>query len=189
MDLNDTPELAEFRAKVRAWLDEHKGEAPPNPGASQVEDDEAIARRRAWQARLTEGGLNGVTWPAEYGGQGLGPLHQVVDRPGDRRAPASPGSSTSSASACSARPSSPTAAEEQKERYLLPLLRGDEVWCQLFSEPAAGSDLAAIQTRAQARRRRLGAQRPEGVDDQRAVRRVRPAAGAHGPRRCPSTRA
>ncbi len=79
MDLNDTPELAEYRLKVRAWLDEHKAAAPTmraeDEGASE---DEHVARRRAWQRELAEGGLAAVTWPADYGGQGLGPLHQVV---------------------------------------------------------------------------------------------------------------
>ena len=81
-------------------------------------------------------------------------------------------------------------AEEQKSRYLGPMLHGDEVWCQLFSEPAAGSDLAAVQTRA--RQQEDGSWRlsgPEGVDDQRAVRLLRAAARAHRRRTCPSTRA
>jgi alkylation response protein AidB-like acyl-CoA dehydrogenase len=147
VDLNDTPELAEFRAKVRSWLDEHKGEAPPNPGASQVEEEEAIARRRAWQARLTEGGLNGVTWPAEYGGQGLGPLHQVVVGQ-EISAAGVPGILDVIGVGMLGPTIIAHGSEEQKERYLLPLLRGDEVWCQMFSEPAAGSDLAGIQTRA-----------------------------------------
>ena len=89
-----------------------------------------------------------MTWPKEYGGQGLGPIEQVIcnQEIGKRRACRA--SSTRSASACSARRSSRTATEEQKARYLGPMLHGDEVWCQLFSEPAAGSDLAAVQTRA-----------------------------------------
>jgi alkylation response protein AidB-like acyl-CoA dehydrogenase len=147
VDLNDTPELAEFRAKVRSWLDEHKGDAPANPGASQVEEEEAIARRRAWQARLTEGGLNGVTWPAEYGGQGLGPLHQVVVGQ-EISAAGVPGILDVIGVGMLGPTIIAHGSEEQKERYLLPLLRGDEVWCQMFSEPAAGSDLAGIQTRA-----------------------------------------
>jgi alkylation response protein AidB-like acyl-CoA dehydrogenase len=147
VDLNDTPELAEFRAKVRAWLDEHSDEAPENPGASQVEHEDAIAQRRAWQARLTEGGLNGVTWPAAYGGQGLGPLHQVVV--GQEIAAAGvPGILDVIGVGMLGPTIMAHGSEEQKERYLLPLLRGDDVWCQLFSEPAAGSDLAAVQTRA-----------------------------------------
>jgi alkylation response protein AidB-like acyl-CoA dehydrogenase len=147
MDLNDTPELAEHRAKVRAWIEEHKSEAPANPGASQVERDEEIALRRAWQAKLTEGGLNGTTWPAEFGGQGLGPLHQVVTNQ-EIAAAGVPGILDVIGVGMLGPTIIAHGADEQKERYLLPMLRGDEVWCQLFSEPAAGSDLAAIQTRA-----------------------------------------
>ncbi len=147
MDLNDTPELAEHRAKVRAWLEAHKHEAPTNSGASQVEAEDDIAQRRAWQARLTEGGLNGTTWPAEFGGQGLGPLHQVVTNQ-EIGAAGVPGILDVIGVGMLGPTIIAHGADEQKERYLLPMLRGDEVWCQLFSEPAAGSDLAAIQTRA-----------------------------------------
>jgi alkylation response protein AidB-like acyl-CoA dehydrogenase len=147
MDLDDTPELAEFRARIRTWLEEHKDEAPDNPGASQVDRDDDIAARRAWQAKLTEGGLNGVTWPAEFGGQGLGPLHQVVVGQ-EISAAGVPGILDVIGVGMLGPTIIAHGADEQKERYLLPMLRGDEVWCQLFSEPAAGSDLAAIQTRA-----------------------------------------
>jgi alkylation response protein AidB-like acyl-CoA dehydrogenase len=147
MDLKDTPELAEFRARVRGWLEEHKGEAPSNPGASQVEHEDEIAARRAWQAKLTEGGLNGITWPAEFGGQGLGPLHQVVANQEISTAGV-PGILDVIGVGMLGPTIIAHGSDEQKERYLLPMLRGDEVWCQLFSEPAAGSDLAAIQTRA-----------------------------------------
>ncbi len=81
-------------------------------------------------------------------------------------------------------------SEDQKSRHLGPMLHGDEVWCQMFSEPAAGSDLAAVQTRArQDEDGGLDAERPEGVDDERPVRGVRAAAGADRPRRARSTRA
>ncbi|HUZ29585.1 MAG TPA: acyl-CoA dehydrogenase family protein, partial [Solirubrobacteraceae bacterium] len=76
MDLNDSPEQAEYRLKARSWLDEHKGEAPPKSGSS--EDKPYIDARRAWQGKLAEAGLAGVTWPKEYGGQGLGPIEQVT---------------------------------------------------------------------------------------------------------------
>ncbi|MGH2899490.1 MAG: acyl-CoA dehydrogenase family protein, partial [Solirubrobacteraceae bacterium] len=68
MDLNDTPEQERYRARVRAWLDEHSGEAP----AEQGDDEAHVAARRAWQGRLAAAGLAGVTWPVELGGQGLG---------------------------------------------------------------------------------------------------------------------
>jgi alkylation response protein AidB-like acyl-CoA dehydrogenase len=147
MDLNDTPELAEYRAKVRAWLEEHRHEAPVNSGGGQVEEEADIAARREWQAKLTSGGLNGVTWPAEYGGQGLGPLHQVVLNQEISRAGV-PGILDIIGVGMLGPTIIAHGSEELKHRYLGPMLTGEEVWCQLFSEPAAGSDLAGIQTRA-----------------------------------------
>ena len=148
MDLDDTPEQAAYRAQVRGWLDEHKREAPVLQGEGALEDeDEIIAARRVWQGKLAEGGLAGVTWPKEYGGQGLGPIEQVVCNQEIGRAGV-PGI----LDAIGVGMLGPTiiahGSEEQKSRYLGPMLHGDEVWCQMFSEPAAGSDLAAVQTRA-----------------------------------------
>jgi alkylation response protein AidB-like acyl-CoA dehydrogenase len=148
VDLDDTPEQAAYRAQVRSWLDEHKSEAPILQGPDAIKDeDEIIAARRVWQGKLAEGGLAGLTWPKEYGGQGLGPIEQVIANQEIARAKL-PGI----LDAIGVGMLGPTiiahGEEEQKGRYLAPLLHGDEVWCQLFSEPAAGSDLAAVQTRA-----------------------------------------
>ncbi len=148
MDLDDTPEQAAHRTKVRAWLEEHKSEAPvlQGPGAL-TDEDEIIAARRVWQGKLAEAGLAGVTWPKEYGGQGLGPIEQVICNQEIARARV-PGI----LDAIGVGMLGPTliahGSEEQKGRYLGAMLHGDEVWCQLFSEPAAGSDLAAVQARA-----------------------------------------
>ncbi len=148
MDLDDTPEQAAHRAKVRAWLEEHKSEAPVLQGPDALTDeDEIIAARRVWQGKLAEAGLAGVTWPKEYGGQGLGPIEQVICNQEIARARV-PGI----LDAIGVGMLGPTliahGSEEQKGRYLGAMLHGDEVWCQLFSEPAAGSDLAAVQARA-----------------------------------------
>ena len=79
MDLNDTPEQAQYREKVRSWLEEHKSEAPVLEGPDALtEEDEIVAARRVWQRKLAEGGLAGATWPKEFGGQGLGPIEQVI---------------------------------------------------------------------------------------------------------------
>src|SRR5439155_19392021 len=75
VDLNDSPQQAEFRAKVRSWLEEHKAEAPPR--APTGDEDAYIQARREWQGKLAEAGLAGVTWPKEFGGQGLGPIEHV----------------------------------------------------------------------------------------------------------------
>ncbi len=148
MDLDDTPEQAAYRARVRGWLDEHSSEAPVLQGPGAIEDeDELIAAHRVWQGKLAEGGLAGVTWPKELGGQGLGPIEQVICNQEISRAHV-PGI----LDAIGVGMLGPTiiahGSDEQKLRYLGPMLHGDEVWCQLFSEPAAGSDLAAVQARA-----------------------------------------
>jgi alkylation response protein AidB-like acyl-CoA dehydrogenase len=148
VDLDDTQDQAAYRAQVRAWLDEHKSEAPILEGEGAITDEsEIIAARRAWQGKLAEAGLAGVTWPKEFGGQGLGPIDQVICNQEIARAKA-PGI----LDAIGVGMLGPTiiahGTDEQKSRYLGPMLHGDEVWCQLFSEPAAGSDLAAVQARA-----------------------------------------
>jgi alkylation response protein AidB-like acyl-CoA dehydrogenase len=76
MDLSDSPEQARYRETVRAWLAEHRDEAPAPSGSN--EDGAYVAARRRWQGALAEGGLAGVTWPAEYGGRGLGPIEHVI---------------------------------------------------------------------------------------------------------------
>jgi len=148
VDLNDTPEQAEYRATVRSWLEEHRAEAPIVAGPDAITDeDELVAARRVWQRRLAEGGLAGVSWPEEYGGQGRGPLEQVVVNQEIARAGV-PGILDVIGVGMLGPTLIAHGTEEQKQRYLAPMLHADEVWCQLFSEPAAGSDLAGIQARA-----------------------------------------
>ena len=143
MDLNDTPEQAAYRERVRDWLAEHASEAPPE----NLPEEEAIPARRAWQRRLAEAGLAAVTWPKEFGGQGLGPIEQVIigQEFSEKGVPGI-------LDVIGVGMLGPTimahGSEEQKSRYLGPMLHADEVWCQLFSEPAAGSDLAGVQARA-----------------------------------------
>jgi alkylation response protein AidB-like acyl-CoA dehydrogenase len=133
VDLNDTPEQAAYRERVRAWLEEH--------------EDEIVAARREWQRKLAEAGLAGVTWPNEFGGQGLGPIEQVIVNQEIGRAGV-PGILDVIGVGMLGPTIIAHGTEEQKSRYLGPMLHGDEVWCQMFSEPAAGSDLAGVQTRA-----------------------------------------
>jgi alkylation response protein AidB-like acyl-CoA dehydrogenase len=146
VDLNDTPQQAEFRTKVRGWLEEHKSEAPPLR-APDGDEDAYLNARRAWQGQLAEGGLAGVTWPKEYGGQGLGPIEQVTVNQEISQAGV-PGILDVIGVGMLGPTIIAHGTDEQKSRYLGPMLHGDEVWCQLFSEPAAGSDLAGIQSRA-----------------------------------------
>jgi alkylation response protein AidB-like acyl-CoA dehydrogenase len=133
---------------VRSWLEEHKSEAPILSGPGALEDEaEIIAARRAWQGKLAEAGLAGVTWPKEYGGQGMGPIDQVICNQEIARSRV-PGILDTIGVGMLGPTIIAHGSEEQKSRYLGSMLHGDEVWCQLFSEPAAGSDLAAVQTRA-----------------------------------------
>jgi alkylation response protein AidB-like acyl-CoA dehydrogenase len=149
VDLNDTPEQAQYREHTRAWLEEHKDEAPILRGDGALRDeDEIVAARREWQRKLAEAGLAGVTWPKEFGGQGLGPIEQVIVNQEISKAGV-PGILDVIGVGMLGPTIIAHGADEQKARYLGPMLHGDEVWCQLFSEPAAGSDLAGVQTRAQ----------------------------------------
>src|SRR3954452_17006413 len=144
MDLNDTPEVAAYRSKVREWLEAHAHEAPRRRG---TESAEVVAAHREWQRKLAAAGLAAVTWPAEYGGQGLGPLEQVVVNQEIGRAGV-PGLFDLIGVGMLGPTLIAHGSEDQKQRHLALMLAGEEVWCQLFSEPAAGSDLAGIQTRA-----------------------------------------
>jgi alkylation response protein AidB-like acyl-CoA dehydrogenase len=145
VDLNDTPEQASYRADVAAWLEANKADAPPQNGSA--EDNEWIDSRRTWQRKLAEAGLAGVTWPKEYGGQGLGPIEQITVNQELAKSEV-PGILDGIGLGMLGPCLIAHGTEEQKTRHLGPMLHADEVWCQLFSEPAAGSDLAAVQTRA-----------------------------------------
>ena len=148
MDLNDTPEQAEYRKEIRAWLEANKSSAPILEGEGALTDpDEILAAHRAWQGKLAEGGLAGATWPKEYGGQGIGPVESVVISQEMQEAGV-PGILDVIGVGMLGPTIIAHGTEEQKQRYLGPMLHGDEIWCQMFSEPAAGSDLAAVQTRA-----------------------------------------
>ena len=144
MNLDDTPAQAEFRARARAWLSDHRVESPPPVRGLHVEDP---APYRAWQGKLARAGLVGVTWPVAYGGGGLGPSEEMIAADEIARA-----GCAQIIDHIAIGELGPTliayGTEEQKERYVGPMLYGEEGWCQLFSEPAAGSDLAGVTTRA-----------------------------------------
>ncbi len=153
MELTDTPELAAFRAEARAWLEAN---VPPlgeeESGViglfAEHEDEEAfLAKARHWQARLADAGWAGITWPTEYGGRGLTPVHEIIWRQEAAHFDLPVG-----VFGIGIGMGGPTimtwGTDEQKERWLRPMLRGEEIWCQLFSEPAAGSDVAGLRTRA-----------------------------------------
>jgi len=145
MNFDDTPEEAAWRERVRTFIAEHRTRSSPRSGRRDRGDD--LVRSRHSQATLYDGGFVGVTWPAAVGGQGGTPMQQaIVDQEMSRaRVPQHIG--TIGIGMCG-----PTVihhgSDDQKQRYLTRLLRADDIWCQLFSEPAAGSDLAGLRTKA-----------------------------------------
>ncbi|HWT95886.1 MAG TPA: acyl-CoA dehydrogenase family protein [Solirubrobacteraceae bacterium] len=142
MDLTFTDAQTAFRDELRAWLDAN----PPGEMPTGSEDEE-YAWRRDWQAKLQDGGWAGVHWPKEYGGRGASLTETAIffEELGRAAAPLP-------ANVLGLLLAGPTimvwGTPEQKERYLAPILTAEEVWCQGFSEPDAGSDLAALKTRA-----------------------------------------
>jgi alkylation response protein AidB-like acyl-CoA dehydrogenase len=153
MDFEYTPEQEAFRAQVRRWLEENLSDdlKVDDPSDERVPPNrETFERRRAWQRRMAEAGWVGLSWPKEYGGRAASLIEQVIfdEEYGRARGPVLPG--YSGLSMCG-----PTlmhwGTEEQKRRFLPRILNGDDIWCQGYSEPGAGSDLASLTTRAEDR--------------------------------------
>jgi alkylation response protein AidB-like acyl-CoA dehydrogenase len=150
MNFEFGPEQAAFRQEFREWLARN---LPPDlclddPADDRVASDrQTFERRRAWQKQMHAAGWVGISWPKEYGGRGAGLIERIIwdEEYATARAPVLPG-------AMGLNLIGPTVihwgTDEQKARHLPAILSGDEVWCQGFSEPGAGSDLASLQTRA-----------------------------------------
>jgi alkylation response protein AidB-like acyl-CoA dehydrogenase len=147
MDFSDTSEEAAFRAEVVAFLDEY---APRKAG--RLSDTEAIdaayvQRARAWQARKAAAGFAGITWPRAWGGRGGTPMQQIIYGQEEAKYAVPRGVFEIGLGMCI--PTLATyAAAETSALHVGPALRGEKIWCQLFSEPAAGSDVAGLRTRA-----------------------------------------
>lgn len=147
MDFNDTPEEAAFRAEAKAWL---TANAPRHviPGGVTMDDAEEVARGKAWQRAVYDGGYAGITLPTSLGGRGGSVVEAVVFSEEEARynLPKGPyiGIGLGMAIAVIAK----HGTDEQRARFIDQTLKGDLTWCQLFSEPAAGSDLAALRTKA-----------------------------------------
>jgi alkylation response protein AidB-like acyl-CoA dehydrogenase len=139
MDFRDDPDEAAFRAELRTWLADHRP-AGPSPLAGPTRAEYA----HAWHRALYDAGWMGLSWPKEYGGRGLSSSHEAIfnDELGRAGAPAAPHVGFLGRALLH------YGTDEQRARFLPALLSGDEVWCQGFSEPGAGSDLANITTRA-----------------------------------------
>ena len=150
MDFASSPAEEAFRARIREWLRANLPEGWGTPDYPKPKAPaEKVAFARQWQRKLYDGGWAGVSWPKEYGGQALSPLEQLLFREEYFAA----GAPDMIDIAIGLNLTGPTlihhGTEAQKRRFLEPILRGDEVWCQGFSEPGAGSDLAALRTRGE----------------------------------------
>ena len=143
MDLTFSPKETAFRDELRAWLADN----PPDPEPVDGGEDARNAWRGAWQRRLYDGGWAAPAWPVEYGGRGATLTESAIyyEEIGRARVPLA-------ANTLGILLGGPTlmvwGTDEQKERYLPPILSAEEIWCQGFSEPDAGSDLASLKTRA-----------------------------------------
>jgi alkylation response protein AidB-like acyl-CoA dehydrogenase len=146
MEYGTSQELADFRADVRAFISEHAPAIPPRAGVRSAENDAEFTALQEWSGRLYEAGYVGSDWPAEYGGRDdRSPEHSIIV--GEELARAQvPGAPSGSVLASHALIHYGT--DEQRRRYLPEIRAGRELWCQLFSEPGAGSDLASLRTRA-----------------------------------------
>jgi acyl-CoA dehydrogenase len=153
MDFEDTKEEAAFRTKVRKWIDANAPKHLENElksasfGSNGVVSEDPIKAGKAWQKKKAEAGWACLHWPKEYGGAARTPIERVIWSQEEGPYAALTGVFTIGHGMCG-----PTvmawASEEHKRELLPPLASGEHVWCQLFSEPASGSDLAGLRTRA-----------------------------------------
>lgn len=141
MDFNDTAEEAAFRKEVRAWLKANR------PKKKELEGLDYIGQAKLWQKRKYDAGWACITWPKEYGGRGATPIENVIWNQEESKYDL-PGGVFSIGQGMAAPTLMMWANDQDKARFLPKLASGEEIWCQLFSEPAGGSDLAALRTRA-----------------------------------------
>src|SRR5205807_6606495 len=143
MDLSFTADERAFGAEVRAWLAAHLELRP-----AHASDEAEIAWGRRWQATMADARWVGIHWPSEYGGRGASPVQVALFNMEYARARAA-----QPVNRVGINLAGPTllahGTDEQRQRWLPRILTAEEIWCQLFSEPGAGSDLASLTTRAE----------------------------------------
>jgi acyl-CoA dehydrogenase len=151
MDFNDTPEEAAFRAEARAWLEANAELRDPNERyggvLQETERPEKLKWAKDWQKKKADAGWACITWPEEYGGRGASSIQSVIWGQEESKFATPPPVFSIGLGMCG-----PTilthGSDEQKTQWIPKLLSGEEIWCQLFSEPSAGSDLAGLRTSA-----------------------------------------
>ncbi|MES2716755.1 MAG: acyl-CoA dehydrogenase [Pseudomonadota bacterium] len=154
MNFDDTPQEAAFRAEARAWIQAHAPKhlheqlALAGFGQPALQSGDVLAESKAWQKKKRDAGWACLHWPKEYGGRGASPIERVIWQQEEGAYSKLAGMFIIGQGMIA-----PTlmafAAEQHKQRYLPPLASGEEIWCQLFSEPVAGSDLAGLRTKAE----------------------------------------
>ncbi|MEC7865920.1 MAG: acyl-CoA dehydrogenase family protein [Pseudomonadota bacterium] len=149
MDFNDTPEEASFRKEVNDWLSSNASlkKSPQDSGMAGMGEEDALKNAKKWAAKLYESGWSCLHWPKEYGGRGSTPIERVIWGQEASKYKV-PGGFFEIGQGMAGPVLMMYATEDQKKRYLPPMAKGEEVWCQLFSEPGAGSDLAGLKTKA-----------------------------------------
>ena len=149
MDFQYTPEEEAFREEVRTWLEENLTEEfrALGPGGGPA-DDRGWDTRLAWERELGEGGWIGLGWPEDVGGRGASVIEQVIFNEEYARAGA-PARVSFFGEGLFGPTCIAFGTDEQKQRFLPPILKAEELWCQGYSEPDAGSDLANVKTRAE----------------------------------------
>ena len=151
MHIGDTPDEAAYRAEARAWLEAHASRKSDAHGGEVVDHTRDLAGHvqacRDWQRVLFDHGWAGITWPAQYGGKGASAIQAAIFNEEMAQFDVAVGTFAVSIGMVG-----PTliahGTPEQQHKHLAPILKGEEVWCQLFSEPGSGSDLASLGTRA-----------------------------------------
>ncbi len=147
MDFEDTPDQAEFRSKARAWLDAN-AQRRNDKLLRGMEGEAAFLEAKEWYAKKAQAGFACLTWPTEYGGAGLTSLYEVIWAQEVENYLTRDSHFVIGIGNCG--PAIMHFAEEQQKRELLPrMASAEDVWCQLFSEPCAGSDVAGLRTRAE----------------------------------------
>ena len=151
MDFEDSPEEAAFRAEVRAWLDANakpKVKREHSDPMDERSDPAAMKKAREWQKTRADKGYARITWPKGMGGIGGTPMQSIIYGQEESKYDVPTGAAFAIGLGMCIPTIMAYCGDETKQRYVKPAVQGDEIWCQLFSEPAGGSDVAALKTRA-----------------------------------------
>ena len=147
MDFNDTTEQANFRKQCRSWLEENAKYKSGNSKPNDFANKDALKEAKSWQKKKYDAGWAMLHWPKEYGGIGASAIERIIWGNEESKFDVPKGIFEIGLGMCG-----PVmmeyATDEQKERYLPPMAEGKEIWCQLFSEPSAGSDVAGLRSKA-----------------------------------------